>query len=57
MIRLLEKQLPAGVKGTAGSLTKDPAIIALEAAMARDFPDLAAAQQEQLKLEKTSHQL
>ena len=54
MIRLLEKQMPAGVKGTAGSLTKDPAIIALEAAMARDFPDLAAAQQEQLKLEKSA---
>ena len=54
MIRLLDQSLPAGVKGTAGSLTKDPAIIALEAAMARDFPDLAAAQQEQLTLEKSA---
>jgi len=54
MIRLLEKQMPAGVKATAGSLTKDPAILALEAAMARDFPDLAAAQQEQLTLEKSA---
>ena len=54
MIRLLEKQMPAGVKATAGSLTKDPAILAMESAMARDFPDLAAAQQEQLTLEKSA---
>tara|TARA_R100000900_G_scaffold41859_1_gene34248 strand:- start:389 stop:4426 length:4038 start_codon:yes stop_codon:yes gene_type:complete len=54
MIKLLEQQRPAGIKATAGSLTKDPAILALEAAIVRDFPDLAAAQKEQLNLEKNA---
>lgn len=56
LINLLEKKVPSGAKLTAGAKTLDPAILAIEAAIAKDFPDMAAAQKEQMILEKQALQ-